>query len=215
MAKRSVTLYDTVTTDAFSNVVGQTGYIVDGLSLASGMRVIFAADTDPIVKNKIYDVDFVTAGDSTQVIVFIEFGTANQGKTFYYDGTTESWTVAQQKTGVNQQPLFGMWDNNHVSFADTTTYPNSSFTGAKVFSYATSDTATVDTVLGIRVKYNTINNVGDIVFESDHTSLSPTKWDQVQRPRTWPRGTYTTPQAGPRTIQGVPGSRGPTRVDSV
>jgi hypothetical protein len=185
VAKRSVTLYDTVTTDAFSNVIGQTGYIVDGLALARGMRVIFAADTDPIVKNKIYDVDFVTAGDSTQVIalteasdgvpadndsVFIEFGTTNQGKTFYYNGTTESWTEAQQKTGVNQQPLFGMWDNNHVSFADTTTYPNSSFAGAKVFSYATSTTATVDTVLGIRVKYNTINNVGDIVFESDHTS---------------------------------------------
>jgi hypothetical protein len=184
-AKRSVTLYDTVTTDAFSKVIGQTGYIVDGLSLAKGMRVIFAADTDPIVKNKIYDVDFVTAGDSTQVIaltessdsiptdndsVFIEFGTTNQGKTFYYNGTTESWTAAQQKTGVNQQPLFGMWDNNHNSFADTTTYPNSSFAGAKVFSYATSTTATVDTVLGIKVKYNTINNVGDIVFESDHTS---------------------------------------------
>jgi hypothetical protein len=78
--------------------------------------------------------------------------------------------TAQQKTAVNQQPLFGMWDDNHNSFADATTYPNSSFAGAKVFSYATSTTATVDTVLGIRVKYNTINNVGDIVFESDHTS---------------------------------------------
>ena len=102
MAKRSVTLYDTVTTDAFSDVVKQTGYIVDGLALADGMRVVFAADTDPTVKNKIYDVNFVTAGDSTQVInlteasdaepadndsIFIEFGTANQGKTFSYDST--------------------------------------------------------------------------------------------------------------------------------
>ena len=49
-------------------MVKQTGYIVDGLALADGMRVVFAADTDPIVKNKIYDVNFVTAGDSTQVI---------------------------------------------------------------------------------------------------------------------------------------------------
>jgi hypothetical protein len=185
VAKRSVTLYDTVTTDAFSNVVGQTGYIVDGLALANGMRVIFAADTDPIVKNKIYDVNFVTAGDSTQVIalteatdgtpsdldsVFIEFGTVNQGKTFYYDSTTESWTAAQHKSGVNQQPLFGMWDDTHTRLDDSTKYPNSSFAGATVFKYATSDTATVDTVLGIKVKYNTINNVGDIVFESDHTS---------------------------------------------
>ena len=63
-----------------------------------------------------------------------------------------------------------MFDNSHVSLDDATTYPNSSFTGAKVFAFATSDSATEDTVLGIKVKYNTINNVGDIVFESDHTS---------------------------------------------
>tara|TARA_A100001015_G_scaffold231170_1_gene261693 strand:+ start:210 stop:13220 length:13011 start_codon:yes stop_codon:yes gene_type:complete len=185
VAKRSVTLYDTVTTDAFSNVVKQTGYIIDGLSLADGMRVVFAADTDPTVKNKIYDVNFVTAGDSTQVInlteasdaspadgdsIFIEFGTNNQGKTFRYDSATESFVEAQQKTDVNQQPLFGMFDNDHTSFDDETVYPNSTFAGAKVFSFATTETATKDTVLGIKVKYNTINNVGDIVFESDHTS---------------------------------------------
>jgi len=185
VAKRSVTLYDTVTTDAFSDVVKQTGYIVDGLALADGMRIVFAADTDPIVKDKIYDVNFVTAGDSTQVInlteatdgtptdndsIYIEFGTKNQGKTFRYDGTTEAFVEAQEKTGVNQQPLFAMFDESHTSFDDATAYPNSTFTGAKVFSFATSDTATADTVLGIKVKYNTINNVGDIVFESDHTS---------------------------------------------
>jgi len=185
VAKKSVTLYDTVTTDAFSTVVKQTGYIVDGIALADGMRIVFAADTDPIVKNKIYDVNFVTAGDSTQVInlteasdatpanddsIFIEFGTVNQGKTFRYDSTSESFIEAQEKTGVNQQPLFAMFDNDHTSFDDDTIYPNSTFTGAKVFAFATSDTATTDTVLGIKVKYNTINNVGDIVFESDHTS---------------------------------------------
>ena len=195
VAKRSITLYDTVTTDAFSTVVKQTGYIIDGLALADGMRVIFAADTDPTVKNKIYDVNFVTAGDSTQVInlteasdatptdndsIFIEFGTNNQGKTFYYDSTTETFKESQQKTGVNQQPLFGMWDNNHISFSDDITYPNSTFAGAKVFSFATSDTATKDTVLGIKVKYNTVNNVGDIVFESDHTSGTFTYRDDTK-----------------------------------
>ena len=185
VAKKSVTLYDTVTTDAFSTVVKQTGYIVDGLALADGMRIVFSADTDPTVKNKIYDVNFVSAGDSTQVInlteasdaapanddsIFIEFGTANQGKTFRYDSATESFIEAQEKTGVNQAPLFAMFDNDHTPFDDATTYPNSSFAGAKVFAFATSDTATTDTVLGIKVKYNTINNVGDIVFDSDHTS---------------------------------------------
>ena len=102
--------------------------------------------------------------------IFIEFGTANQGKTFRYDDTTKSFIEAQEKTGVNQQPLFSMFDNDHTSFDDATVYPNSTFEGAKVFAFATSDTATTDTVLGIKVKYNSISNVGDIVFDSDHTS---------------------------------------------
>ena len=46
------------------------------------------------------------------------------------------------------------------------------FENGSVFKFATSDTATEDTVLGIKVKYNTVNNVGDIVFRSDHTSGS-------------------------------------------
>ena len=184
-AKTSITLFDTVTTDAFSNVVNKTGYIIDGVSLADGMRVIFSADTDPIVKNKIYTVNFVNAVDSTLVIslteasdgapsdgdnVFVELGTSNQGNAYFYSDTDTKWKQCQDKTGLNQQPLFSMFDDDGVSFDDATTYPNSSFTGAKVFEYATSDSATTDTVLGIKVKYKTINNVGDIVFDSDHTS---------------------------------------------
>ena len=184
-AKTSVALFDTITTDAFSNVVNQQGYIVDGISLAEGMRVIFSADTDSSVKNKIYTVSFVNAIDSTLNIsltettdttpvneesVFVELGAINKGKTYHYNSTTKAWTEGQNKTKVNQQPLFGMWDNSHISFDDETTYPNSTFAGAKLFAYVISDTATADTVLGLKVKYNTINNVGDIVFESDHTN---------------------------------------------
>ena len=100
VAKTSITLIDTVTTDAFSSVVNQIGYIVDGIALANGMRIIFTADTDTLVKNKIYTVNFVhlsdgstiTTQDSTAVIslteasdvtpaadesVFVEMGTLN------------------------------------------------------------------------------------------------------------------------------------------
>ena len=97
-------------------------------------------------------------------------GTLNQGKTYYYDATNEIWKTGQTKTAVNQQPLFGLWDVNEVAFEDLSTYPNSTFTGAKVFNYKISSTATTDTVLGLKIKYNTINNVGDIVFESDLTA---------------------------------------------
>ncbi len=68
VAKTSITLIDTVTTDAFSTVVNQIGYIVDGLSLQDGMRVIFTADTDPIVKNKVYVVNFVHLSDGSTVV---------------------------------------------------------------------------------------------------------------------------------------------------
>ena len=57
IAKKSVTLFDTTTLDAFSTVSNSAGYIVDGVALADGMRVVFAKDTDPIVKNKIYKKD--------------------------------------------------------------------------------------------------------------------------------------------------------------
>ena len=184
-AKRSVTLIDDVTTDVFSTVVNKTGYIVDGLALEDEMRVLFTADTDPTVKNKIYKVKFVQGSDSSKVIaltteadtdpadkesVYVEFGTNNQGRTVYYKADTEEWVDAQKKTKVNQQPLFNLYDDNDNALSDLTIYPNSDFIGAKVFEFATSDTATTDTVLGIKVKYNTINNVGDIVFKSDHTS---------------------------------------------
>jgi cyclophilin family peptidyl-prolyl cis-trans isomerase len=185
-AKRSVTLVDTTTTDVFSNIVNRTSYIIDGISLLNGMRVLFTADTDTLVKNKIYKVNFVTVG-STRVInlteesdaapqdgeaVFVELGTTNQGKTFYYSADDLIWTTGQNKTALNQQPLFSMYDNDHVSFDDNTVYPDSTFAGANIFAYKISSAATVDTVLGLKVKYNTINNVGDIVFESDFASGS-------------------------------------------
>jgi hypothetical protein len=73
--------------------------------------------------------------------LFVELGTVNQGKTYFYNAGTTSWTVGQTKTALNQPPLFDMFDNSSHSFSNTTVYPNSSFTGAKVFEYKTSDTA--------------------------------------------------------------------------
>ena len=188
VAKTPVDLYDDTTTDAFSTVPNTEGFIADGVSLTEGMRVVFSADLDPLVKNKIYVVNFVTAGDSTSTVltltltealdgttankenIYVKQGTNNKGKSFYFNSLTGFWEATQTKTGVNQQPLFNMFDNNHNSFSDVAYYPNTTFVGAKVFEYAISDTATTDTVIGKKVKYNTINNIGDIVFESDHTS---------------------------------------------
>jgi hypothetical protein len=57
--KPPVNLVDTFTKDVFSNVQGLTGYNIDGVDLADGMRVLFTADPDPFVSGKIYKVNFI------------------------------------------------------------------------------------------------------------------------------------------------------------
>jgi len=58
-AKTNVTLIDTFTTDVFSTIEGTLGYNIDGVDLAEGMRVLFAADTDLLVKGRIFNINFI------------------------------------------------------------------------------------------------------------------------------------------------------------
>jgi hypothetical protein len=183
LAKKSVSVIDTVTTDVFSEMVNKLGYVVDGVSIQEGMRILITNDKDPLINNKIYKVSFVQVQgqDVTSLnltedsdtnpkngeAVTAEYGRENQGKTYYYSSSTNRWQTGQNKNGLNQEPLFDLFDQNHQSFSNTTTYPNSTFAGAKLFAYKTSDSAVLDSVLGLKVKYKTINNVGDILFTSD------------------------------------------------
>ncbi len=182
--KQPVNIIDFNETDALSNINGSTGYGVDGYEFIAGTRVIFAADLDPQVRNKVYEVTFITpdtqspliaqpiinlvpADDVTvlvdQTVVCLN-GLTLQGKSFYYDGV--EWLLAQEKTSVNQSPLFNIYDANGISFADRTTYPSSTFAGNKLFSYAIGAGAE-DTVLGFPLRYLSLTNVGDIVFDNN------------------------------------------------
>lgn len=58
-AKKAVDVIDNFTKDVFSTIEGSLGYNIDGVDLVDGMRVLFNADTDPLVKNKIYKVNFI------------------------------------------------------------------------------------------------------------------------------------------------------------
>jgi hypothetical protein len=168
-----IDLIDTYTTDVFSNVEGQLGYNIDGISLAQGQRILFTAETDVRVKNKIYKVDFlildgvrvihlVDQGDPVaDQVVLVKQGIGNQGLMYWYDGST--WTKAQQKTKVNQQPLFDIVDDSGLSYADKSVYDGSTFTGTTLFSYKVG-TGANDTTLGFPLSYKNINNIGDIVF---------------------------------------------------
>ena len=183
--KAPVDIIDFTETDAFSNVEGSTGYTTDGYTLVEGSRVIFAADIDLNVRDKIYVVSFATPDTvppliSQPIIVLTEatdgavqldestvcvYGNTYAGKTFWFDGA--AWTQAQQKTAVQQAPLFNVYDVDGVSFGDRVKYQSSDFVGSKLFSYAVGDTTILDPVLQFPLQYLNINNVGDIVFDNN------------------------------------------------
>jgi hypothetical protein len=69
-SKTGIDVIDNFTKDAFSTVEGQLGYNVDGVDLADGMRIIFNAETDVLVKNKIYKVNFIEVQIPSREIEF-------------------------------------------------------------------------------------------------------------------------------------------------
>ena len=182
--KQPVNIIDFTTTDALSTINGATGYGVDGYPLVQGSRIIFAADTDPDVRDTIYVVEFITpdtvpplmseplinlvpATDADVLLnntVVCLSGNTLQGLSFWFDGV--NWIKSQQKTSVNQAPYFDVYDANGMSFSDPIAYPSSNFKGCKLFSYATS-TNTNDPVLGFAIKYLSLTNIGDIVFDNN------------------------------------------------
>jgi hypothetical protein len=188
-AKAPVDLIDTSVTDVFSFVQGSTSWQVDGFELETGDRVIFTADEDPEVRNRVYKVYIVDpTGDGSTVkhlileadglfqkyeCVFVKKGLANKGRTFWYDGI--EWNFAQQKTALNQPPLFDVFDDSGTSLSDQSKYPGSTFSGTKLFSYKLG-TGTPDNVLKIPFSYKTLQNIGDVVFENnfdgDHFSYT-------------------------------------------
>ena len=78
-----------------------------------------------------------------------------------YDG--KNWKLSQQKSAVNQQPLFDLFDNNGNAFGDTTNYNSTTFAGNKIFSYK-QGTGVNDAELGFPISYRNITNTGDITF---------------------------------------------------
>jgi len=199
-AKDPVNIIDLAQTDALSNVNGATEYYVDGYQLQQGSRVIFAQDDDFNVRNKIYVVNFISpasvplpdsslvdqpiidlvpADDALSLIdqcVVCLSGNTLQGVTFYYDGV--QWIRAQQKTVVNQNPMFDVYDQAGYSLGNRVMYPSSTFStnknnlgtvtgGSPLFSYAIGPGTVADTVLGFPLKYLSLNNIGDIVFDNN------------------------------------------------
>jgi len=150
----------------------------DNYALFDGARIVFAADTNENVKDKIYVVRFssitplstpvitLTPADDGEVLPLeqtVAFRGFNyKGKDFYFDSI--DWLESQQKTTVNQPPLFDIFDENGISLSNSEYYVGTSFKGNKLFSYGLGS-GLDDSILGFPIRYSSIDNVGDISFD--------------------------------------------------
>ena len=161
----NVDLIDNRTTDAFSLVEGAVGFHIDGVLLEQGNRVIFNADEDPLIRGRIFEVNFVSI-DGKRVIallptddtipfqnscVAVNKGNNYQSSNWWFNGT--QWIFAQQKTSINQAPLFDVFDANTISYGNQSYY-TSNFSGTAVFGYQVG-TGISDSVLGFPLSYQT------------------------------------------------------------
>ena len=189
-AKAPIDVLDDIVTNAYTQIQGvicfdtvSHSFDINGqtVTLTSGERVVFSVDENNDVRNKIYlftiqevtrsiyppvykaiiqettDAD-VGAGNT----VLVKSGT-NGLTHWHYNGS--QWIKSQQKSAVNQAPLFDVIDSNGISFSDPTTYPGTNFEGTKIFSYK-EGSGTDDTVLGFPLSYKNFVAQGDIQFEN-------------------------------------------------
>jgi len=151
----------------------------------AGDRIVFAADTDPLVINKIYVVsifnltnnqetpdyrvhlelaqDSAIAVDETMWVrkIYTVNGLVTDEE-YWFDGA--AWYNAQKKTGYNQSPLFDIFTGNNVSLSRRG--DSSTFVGTRILSYKLGSGRT-DQVLGFPLSYRNFQNVGDIEFSND------------------------------------------------
>jgi predicted nucleic acid-binding Zn-ribbon protein len=172
ITKTDVDLVDNITKDVFSTIEGKASYNIDGVDIVPGMRILFTADTDVLVKNKIYEVKQIRFINNNQLTlqetedsdpitnetVLVKNGTTFQGKMLYFNGS--NWLEAQYKNTVNQEPFFELFTQEGIS---TQTLQSVSQIGTNLLSYKRG-TGVNDPELGFPISYRSIENIGDIEF---------------------------------------------------
>jgi hypothetical protein len=166
--------------------------------LEDGDRILISGDTNELNDNKIYEV----SGKNTIKTIMLQpvvnglspQGIAVEGEGvnvisgdyantyFYFDGT--NWVEGQQKTDVNQSPLFKLFDKDGIALDNKLYYSQSSFKGSKLFDYKTTDdeTATIDEDLDKRLL---VSGYGNYIFENllntvDYTYLNYNETETIK-----------------------------------
>lgn len=195
-AKTPIDILDDVITNAYTQVQGiivphdlgevPTSITItvngESVTFTSGSRVIFSNDTNLDVRNKIFDLTieaftesaspiyrvFITESTDTEVLdghtVSVILGTNGQ-KQWHFNGSI--WLEAQQKTTINQSPLFDIITTDGVSLGNNSVFPQTNFMGTKLFSYKIG-TGANDSILGFPTSYKNLLTLGDIIFENNY-----------------------------------------------
>lgn len=183
-SKKYVDFLDDSITDAFSKIEGSLGFYIDGFSLEQGNRIIFTKDEDKDVRNKIYQVEFLdiegvrklhlqSTDDSISTDnegLLVLRGNSNGRTSWIYKN--DSWVKSQTKDGLNQLPLFDIFDDQGDSYGSEK-YLENNFTGSKLFGYQVG-IGSPDSVLGFPIKFGNVSNVGGYLFED---YLSSENWN--------------------------------------
>ena len=157
----------------------------DNVTVIKDGAKILVKDTNTQYDNQIWEINGI--GSNVTLTVVNDSRAASQGagptlgdKTLniitgyemYYNGT--KWVLGQQKERRNQAALFDLLDYQGNYLSNELTYPNSNFTGNKVFYYVENTNGVIDSELGFSVMYNNqsspanANNVfANMVFRFD------------------------------------------------
>ena len=163
--------YSSVVDDK-ATIVGQTTFQLDTKDIANGDTIIFPNETE-LVRQYIYTVGGVgasitlTAGSTALAdneTVSIHKGYDQVGKEYVFKNGNLDET--QQKTAVNQDPLFKLYDDKGNELDNSGLYPQASYVGGKIFGYKLG-TGTNDTELGFPLSYSQYKTVSEISF-TDH-----------------------------------------------
>jgi hypothetical protein len=149
------------------------------IELRDGQLVAFFFDADISVRDKIWitnvgAADIVTFTqellivDGDIVLTLAASPGILRGQNWYYD--SGQWQVVyNEKTAVNQPPLFQLYDHANVKLDDAVKYPGSTFLGSKIFSYKINTTpgAQADAVLRFPIEFKSLGQASDIVFQNN------------------------------------------------
>lgn len=170
---------DASTTVDFQANVGV--FVLNGFTYANKYFVAFlnyntTVGTTPIefeaqsVSPVIELVPLQTSAQGNQVLILS--GEQYTQQTMVWNPSGQNWTFApQSKTSLQQYPLFDLFDPQGNSFSNSVIYPQTTFAGSRLFSFAAGN-GIPDPVLGFALDYGPIGNLNDIIFDNNYDSDS-------------------------------------------